>query len=53
EEQIVAEEWAKDIWEKDPTITQEDMAYQLKEKLDLEKTIQTIVRWIRPFQPKK
>ncbi|HDR1033420.1 TPA: hypothetical protein QB366_002010, partial [Pasteurella multocida] len=53
EEQIVAEEWAKDIWEKDPTITQEDMAYQLKEKLDLEKTIQTIKRWIKPHQPPK
>lgn len=29
------------------------MAYQLKDKLDLPQTIQTIIRWIRPFQPKK
>ena len=27
-EQLKAEEYAKDIWGKDPTITQENMAYQ-------------------------
>ena len=53
EEQITAEEWAKDIWEKHPTITQEDMAYQIKDKLDLTQTIQTIKRWIKPHQPPK
>lgn len=52
-EQLKAEKWAQDIWEKAPTITQENMAYQLKDKLDLPQTIQTIIRWIRPFQPKK
>ncbi|WGE79914.1 hypothetical protein [Actinobacillus equuli] len=52
-EQIKAEEFAIDIWEKDPTITQENMAYQLKDKLELQQTIQTIIRWIRPFQPKR
>ena len=50
---LKAEEWAKDIWGKDPTITQENMAYQLKDKLDLTQTIQTIIRWIKPFQPPK
>ena len=52
-EQLKAEELAKDIWGKDPTITQENMAYQLKDKLDLTQTIQTIIRWIKPFQPPK
>ena len=52
-EQLKAEEWAQDIWKKHPTITQENMAYQLKDKLELPQTIQTIIRWIRPFQPKK
>lgn len=52
-EQLKAEEWAQDIWGKHPTITQENMAYQLKDKLELPQTIQTIIRWIRPFQPKK
>lgn len=51
-EQIKAEEYAIDIWKKDPSITQENMAYQLKDKLELQQTIQTIIRWIRPFQPK-
>lgn len=51
-EQLKAEEWAKDIWEKDPTITQENMAYQLKDKLDLTQSIRTIINWIRPLQPK-
>ncbi|CAM3760495.1 hypothetical protein ACLS0F_03270 [Avibacterium endocarditidis] len=52
-EQVKAEEYAIDIWKKDPAITQENMAYQLKDKLELSQTIQTIIRWIRPFQPKK
>ena len=52
-EQLKAEELAKDIWKKDPTITQENMAYQIKDKLDLTQTIQTIIRWIKPFQPPK
>ncbi|WP_136711816.1 hypothetical protein [Avibacterium paragallinarum] len=52
-EQVKAEQYAIDIWKKDPTITQENMAYQLKDKLELSQTIQTIIRWIRPFQPKK
>ncbi|MCY6395256.1 hypothetical protein [Actinobacillus pleuropneumoniae] len=52
-EQVMAEEYAIDIWKKDPSITQENMAYQLKDKLELPQTIQTIIRWIRPFQPKK
>ena len=51
-EQLKAEEYAKDIWEKDPTITQENMAYQLKDKLDLTQSIRTIINWIKPFQPK-
>ena len=51
-EQLKAEEYAKDIWEKDPTITQENMAYQLKDKLDLNQSIRTIINWIKPFQPK-
>nr|DAR88986.1 MAG TPA: hypothetical protein [Caudoviricetes sp.] len=51
-DQIKAEEWAKDIWGKDPTITQENMAYQLKDKLDLNQSIRTIINWIKPFQPK-
>ncbi|MBM2609118.1 hypothetical protein JQN96_07840 [Pasteurella multocida] len=53
DDQIKAEEWAKDIWGKDPTITQENMAYQIKDKLDLTQTIQTIKRWIKPHQPPK
>ncbi|MCK3656778.1 hypothetical protein A4G19_15510 [Pasteurellaceae bacterium Macca] len=52
-EQLKAEEYAKDIWGKDPTISQENMAYQLKDKLDLSQSIQTIIRWIRPHQPAK
>lgn len=51
-EQLKAEEYAKDIWGKDPTITQENMAYQLKDKLDLNQSIRTIINWIKPFQPK-
>lgn len=51
-EQLKAEEYAKDIWGKDPTITQENMAYQLKDKLDLTQSIRTIINWIKPFQPK-
>ncbi|AOF52571.1 hypothetical protein AC062_0475 [Pasteurellaceae bacterium NI1060] len=51
--QIEAEQLAKDIWEKDSSITQENMAYQLKDKLELKQSIQTIIRWIKPFQPKK
>ena len=50
--QIKVEEWAKDIWGQDPTITQENMAYQLKDKLDLTQSIRTIINWIRPLQPK-
>lgn len=52
-EQLKAEEFAKDIWEKDSNITQENMACQLKDKLELTQSIQTIIRWIKPFQPKK
>ncbi|OOF67764.1 hypothetical protein BKG89_09350 [Rodentibacter caecimuris] len=51
--QIEAEQFAKDIWEKDSSITQENMAYQLKDKLELTQSIQTIIRWVKPFQPKK
>ena len=51
-DQIKVEEWAKDIWGQDPTITQENMAYQLKDKLDLTQSIRTIINWIRPLQPK-
>ena len=51
--QIEAEELAKDLWKKAPRITQENMAYQIKDKLDLTQTIQTIIRWIKPFQPPK
>lgn len=52
QEQLLAEDWAKDIWKKDPAITQENMAYQLKDKLDLKQSIRTIQNWIKPFQPK-
>lgn len=52
QDQILAEDWAKDIWKKDPAITQENMAYQLKDKLDLKQSIRTIQNWIKPFQPK-
>lgn len=52
QDQILAEDWAKDIWKKKPTITQENMAYQLKDKLDLKQSIRTIQNWIKPFQPK-
>lgn len=52
QDQILAEDWAKDIWKKNPTITQENMAYQLKDKLDLKQSIRTIQNWIKPFQPK-
>ncbi|HHW7506750.1 TPA: hypothetical protein ACU21B_000572 [Mannheimia haemolytica] len=51
-EQIQAEEFAVDIWCKDPAISQENMAYQLKDKLDLKQSTRTIQKWIRPFQPK-
>ncbi|QLB40718.1 hypothetical protein [Mannheimia pernigra] len=51
-EQLLAEEYATDIWGKDHTITQENMAYQLKDKLDLKQSIRTIQNWIKPFQPK-
>jgi len=51
-EQTKAEEYAIDIWKKDPSITQENMAYQLKDKLDLKQSIRTIQNWIKPFQPK-
>lgn len=51
-EQIKSEEYAVDIWKKDPSITQENMAYQLKDKLDLKQSIRTIQNWIKPFQPK-
>lgn len=52
QEQLLAEEYAKDIWRKDHTITQENMAYQLKDKLDLKQSIRTIQNWIKPLQPK-
>lgn len=52
QDQLLAEDWAKDIWGKDQTITQENMAYQLKDKLDLTQSIRTIQNWIKPFQPK-
>lgn len=51
-EQLKAEEYATDIWKKDHTITQENMAYQLKDKLELKQSIRTIQNWIKPFQPK-
>lgn len=51
--QIEAEDLAKELWAKAPQITQENMAYQIKDKLDLEQTIQTIIRWIKPHQPPK
>ncbi|HED4438953.1 TPA: hypothetical protein R4337_002084 [Pasteurella multocida] len=51
--QLDAEELAKVLWAKAPEITQENMAYQIKDKLDLTQTIQTIIRWIKPHQPPK
>ncbi|MDY4594898.1 MAG: hypothetical protein SO424_07640 [[Pasteurella] aerogenes] len=53
DDQIKAEELAKELWAKAPLITQEGMAYQIKDKLDLNQTIQTIIRWIKPHQPPK
>ncbi|EXI62135.1 hypothetical protein MHD_00905 [Mannheimia granulomatis] len=50
--QLKAEEYAKEIWAKAPDITQENMAYQLKDKLDLTQSIRTIINWIKPFKPK-
>lgn len=53
DDRIKAEELAKELWAKAPEITQENMAYQIKDKLDLTQTIQTIIRWIKPYQPPK
>ncbi|WP_386692877.1 MULTISPECIES: hypothetical protein [unclassified Lonepinella] len=52
-DQINAEEWAKEVWETHPKTTQEQMAIDIKDKLDLKQSLQTIIRWIRPFQPPK
>ncbi|MCW9716718.1 hypothetical protein [Avibacterium sp. 21-594] len=51
-DQIKAEEWAKDVWANHPKTTIEQMAIDIKDKLDLTQSIDTIKRWIRPLKPK-
>lgn len=51
--QLEAEKWAKEVWEKYPSTTLEQMAIDIKDKLDLTQSIETIKRWIRPLKPKK
>lgn len=51
-DKIKAKEWAKDIWAKSSTMSVENMALQLKENLELNQSIDTTKRWIRPLKPK-
>lgn len=51
-DKIKAKEWAKDIWAKSSIISVENMALQLKENLELNQSIDTIKRWIKPLKPK-
>lgn len=52
-DQIKAEEWVKDVWEKHPDVPQEQMAIDVKDALDLPQTVKTITRWIKPLDPQK
>ena len=52
-DQINAEEWAKEVWEKHPDVTQGQMAIDVKDALDLRQTIKTITGWIKPLDPQK
>lgn len=50
-DKIKAKEWAVDIWAKSSIMSVENMALQLKENLELNQSIDTIKRWIRPLKP--
>ena len=52
-EQIKAEEWAKEVWDKHPETSQAQMAIDIKDGEDLPQTIKTIIGWIKHLDPQK
>ena len=52
-EQIKAEEWAKEVWERHPETSQAQMAIDVKDANDLPQTVKTIIGWIKHLDPQK